>query len=163
MQRRRWNTYCRLRTNVKQLCETIMRGNEMFKETNYAKTNDQQWYGVVPDFFGVRKTWTQCMFVLGLIRDQCSAVRAGRSAAPRPPMPDVASPRTAPRCCRLRTLRTTADSSHVSPWAATGNSQGRRNNDSRTLASSPEKTTQTWALGRLVGSTRRHPFSFFLQ
>ena len=52
MQRRRWNTYCRLRTNVKQLCETIMRGNEMFKEMNYAKTNDQQWYEVVPDSCG---------------------------------------------------------------------------------------------------------------
>ena len=51
MQRRRWNTDCRLRTNVKQLRETIMRGNEMFKEMNYAKNNDQQWYEVVSDSF----------------------------------------------------------------------------------------------------------------
>ena len=60
MQRHRWNTYCRLRTNVKQLCETIMRGNEMFKEMNYAKTKDQQWYGVVPDSFGVRRSACPC-------------------------------------------------------------------------------------------------------
>ena len=49
MQRRRWCTYWRLRTNVKQLCGTILRGNEMLKEMDHAKTNDQQWYGVVPD------------------------------------------------------------------------------------------------------------------
>ena len=77
MQRRRWNTYCRLRTNVKQQCKSIMRSNEMFKEMKCAKTNDQQWYGVVPDSCDVRKTWTQCMSVSGHIRDQCSAVRAG--------------------------------------------------------------------------------------
>ena len=43
---------------MKQLYETIMRGNEMFEEMNCAKTNDQQWYGVVPDACDVRKTWT---------------------------------------------------------------------------------------------------------
>ena len=53
MQRRRWNTYCRLRTNVKQLCETIMRDNEMSKDMHCAKTNDQQWYEVVSDSFDV--------------------------------------------------------------------------------------------------------------
>ena len=47
-QRRRWSTDCRLRTNVEQLCAIIVRINEMFKETNYVKTNDQQWYRVVP-------------------------------------------------------------------------------------------------------------------
>ena len=41
----------------------------MFKEMNYAKTNDQQWYGVVSDSCGVQKTWTQCMSVSGHIRD----------------------------------------------------------------------------------------------
>ena len=65
MQRRKWNTYCRLQTNVKQLRETIMQGNEMFKEMNYAKTSDQQWYEVVPDLFGVRKTWTRYVSVSG--------------------------------------------------------------------------------------------------
>ena len=50
---------------MKQLRETIMQGNEMFKETNYAKTNDQQWYEVASDSFDVRKTWTQCMSVSG--------------------------------------------------------------------------------------------------
>ena len=97
MQKHRWNIYFRLGTNVKQLCETIMRGNEMFKEMNYAKTSDQQWYEVAPDSFDVRKTWTQCMSVSEHVRDQCSAVRAGRSAAPRLSMTDVASPRTTPR------------------------------------------------------------------
>ena len=72
MQRRRWNTDRRLRTNVKQLRETIMRGNDMFKEMNYAKNNDQQWYEVVSDSFGVRKTWPQCV-----------SVKRG----PRPPQP----------------------------------------------------------------------------
>ena len=97
MQRRGWNTDCRLRTNVKQLRETIMQGNEMFKETNYAKTNDQQWYEVASDSFDVRKTWTQCMSVSGQITEQCSAVRAGRSTAPRLSMTDAESQRTTPR------------------------------------------------------------------
>ena len=48
---------------MKQLCETIMRGNKMFKEMK--KTNDQQWYAVVLDSFDMRKTWTQCMSVSG--------------------------------------------------------------------------------------------------
>ena len=82
---------------MKQLRETIMQGNEMFKEMNYAKTNDQQWYEVVSDSFDVQKTWTQCMSVSGHIREQCSAVRAGRSAAPRLSMTDAASQRTTPR------------------------------------------------------------------
>ena len=30
---------------MKQLCETVMQGNEMFKEMDCAKTNDQQWSG----------------------------------------------------------------------------------------------------------------------
>ena len=41
-QRRRWNTDRRLRTNVKQLHETIVRNSKMFKEMDYVKTNDQQ-------------------------------------------------------------------------------------------------------------------------
>ena len=64
-QRRRWNTDRRLRTNVKQLHETIVRNSKMFKETNYVKTNDQQWYRVVPDSCDARKTRTQCMSVSG--------------------------------------------------------------------------------------------------
>ena len=63
--RRRWNTHCRLRTNVEQLCAIIVRINEMFKEMDYVKTNDQQWYGVVPDVCDVRKTRTQYMSVSG--------------------------------------------------------------------------------------------------
>ena len=43
MQRRKWNTDRRSRTNVKQLCGSIVRNNKMFKEMNYVKTNDQQW------------------------------------------------------------------------------------------------------------------------
>ena len=54
-QRRRWSADYRLRTNVEQLCAIIVRINEMFKETNYVKTNDQQWYGVVPDSCDVTK------------------------------------------------------------------------------------------------------------
>ena len=65
MQKRRWNTHCRLRTNVKQPRETIVRNSKMFKETNYVKTNDQQWYGVMPDSCDARKTRTQCMSVSG--------------------------------------------------------------------------------------------------
>ena len=64
-QRRRWSTHCRLRTNVEQLCAIIVRINEMFKEANYVKTNDQQWYRVVPDACDVRKTRTQYMSVSG--------------------------------------------------------------------------------------------------
>ena len=51
--------------DVKQLCGTVMRDNEMFKEMDCAKTNDQQWNGVVPDSFHVRTTWPQCTFVSG--------------------------------------------------------------------------------------------------
>ena len=39
-QRRRWSTDCRMRTNVKQLCETIVRSNEMFKDMNHTKDPD---------------------------------------------------------------------------------------------------------------------------
>ena len=44
-------------------------------------------------------------------------------------------------------------------WAfgSTETFNDRRCSDSRTLASSPEETTQSWTLGRLVGRTRRHP------
>ena len=48
-----------LHDDVKQLCGTVMRDNEMFKEMDCAKTNDQQWNGVVPDYFHVRTTWPQ--------------------------------------------------------------------------------------------------------
>lgn len=58
--------------DVKMLCGTIMRGNETFKEMDYAKTNDQQWNGVVPDSFDVRTAWPQCSSVSGHIRDQSS-------------------------------------------------------------------------------------------
>ena len=54
---------CRLQTNVKQLRETIVRSNEMFKEMNHVKTKDQQWYRVVPDACDVRKIRTQYMSV----------------------------------------------------------------------------------------------------
>ena len=64
-QRRRWSTDCRSRTNVKKLRETIVRSNEMFKEMNCVKTNDQQWYRVVPDVCDIRKTRTQYMSVSG--------------------------------------------------------------------------------------------------
>ena len=64
-QRRRWSTDCKLRTNVEQLCAIIMRINEIFKEANYVKTNDQQWYGVVPDSCDARKTRTRYMSVSG--------------------------------------------------------------------------------------------------
>ena len=70
-QRRRWSTDCRLRTNVEQLCAIIMRINEMFKETNYVNTNDQQWYGVVPDSRDVRKTRTRYMSVSEHTEFQC--------------------------------------------------------------------------------------------
>ena len=56
--------------DVKQLCGIIMRGNETFKEMDYAKTNDQEWNGVVPDSFDVRTAWPQCAPVSGHIRDQ---------------------------------------------------------------------------------------------
>ena len=50
---------------MKQLHETIVRNSKMFKETNYVKTNDQQWSRVVPDACDARKTRTQCMSVSG--------------------------------------------------------------------------------------------------
>ena len=65
------------------------------------------------------------------------------------------------RCCiatdntTLMSVEDTTDScGFFSTWAATGNSQGRRDNGSRTLASSLEETTQTWALGRPEGAQR---------
>ena len=64
-QRRRWSTHCRMWTNVEQLCAIIVRINEMFKETNYVKTNDQQCYRVVPDSCDARKSRTQYMSVSG--------------------------------------------------------------------------------------------------
>ena len=70
-QRSRWNTDRSLRTNVKQLYETIVRSNEMFKEINYVKTKDQQWYRVVPDACDVRKTRTQYMSVSRHIEFRC--------------------------------------------------------------------------------------------
>ena len=70
-QRRRWNTDRSLRTNVKQLYETIVRSNEMFKEMNHVKTKDQQWYRVVPDACDVRKTRTQYMSVSRHIEFRC--------------------------------------------------------------------------------------------
>ena len=108
------------------------------------------------DSCSVWKTWTQCMSVSGCIRDQCASVRVGRSAAPRLSMTDVASPRTTPRWCRLRKPRTTGDSSCVSPWAVTGNSQSRRASGSRTLASFSECSA-------LPEFGVFHSFSLFLQ
>ena len=48
---------------MKQLYESIMRSNKMFKEMNHVKTQVQQWYRVVPDACDVRKTRTQYMSV----------------------------------------------------------------------------------------------------
>ena len=58
--------------DAKQLCGTVMRTNEMFKERDYAKTKDQQWNGVVADSFDVRTTWLPCASVSGHFRDQSS-------------------------------------------------------------------------------------------
>ena len=83
--------------DVKQPFGTFMRGNETFNEMDYAKTNDQQWNGVVPDSFDVRTAWPQCPSVSGHIRapppvggaveTACSAfghaANAGAGKAPR--------------------------------------------------------------------------------
>ena len=41
-------THLGLYDDVKMLCGIIMWGTETFKKTDYVKTNDQQWNGVVP-------------------------------------------------------------------------------------------------------------------
>ena len=56
---------------MEHLCTIIVRINEMFKEIDYVKTNDQQWYGVVSDFCDVRKTGTRYMSVSEHTEFQC--------------------------------------------------------------------------------------------
>ena len=72
MQRCRWSTYCRLQANVKQLCGIIRRATRRSEKMDNAKTNDQQWNGVVPASFDVWTAWSQYVSVLGHTRDQSS-------------------------------------------------------------------------------------------
>ena len=55
---------------MKQLCGTIMRSTRRSEKKDNVKTNDQQWYGVVPDCFDVWTAWSQCVSVSGHTRDQ---------------------------------------------------------------------------------------------
>ena len=49
-----------------------MRCSETVKEMQCAKTNDQQWSRIVPDFFDVRAAGLQCSSVSRHIPDQSS-------------------------------------------------------------------------------------------
>ena len=138
--------------DVKMLCGTIMRS----KEKDYAKTNDQQRNGIVPDSFDVRTAWPQCSSVSGHIRDQssrgsCWAFGSTEAFNDR-------------RCIAMGAHHTDVSRGHHSQlrillWLGSG---------SRIVASSLEETTRTSAQERLVGrtcwplalSTWRHPPSF---
>ena len=53
----------RVHHELKQLCGTIMRSTKSSEKMDNVKTNDQQWYGVVPDSFDVWTAWSQCVSV----------------------------------------------------------------------------------------------------
>ena len=60
--------------DVKMLCGTIMRDSEAFKETDYAKTNDQQWNRIVLDSFDVHTVLLQCSSFFWTVFFSCISV-----------------------------------------------------------------------------------------
>jgi len=58
--------------DVKNLCGTIMRGEEKFVEALSPKEADNGWADDIPSDFDVRTQWPQCASVSGHIRDQSS-------------------------------------------------------------------------------------------